>query len=280
MPPHAKNEKGETLGLIAGSGRLPFALARAAREAGYRVAAVGHRGETDPALEREVDVFEWVQLGQIQKIVQVIGGAGGSRAVMGGALTKSASFSTARPDLAMVKLWATLPKRGDDRLLRALAEWFGEQGVEIVAPGALLAGCFASEGQLAGPAPSKAELADVEEGLRVARILGRADVGQTVVLREGAVLAVEAMEGTDECIRRAGKLASKAVVVKVCKPGQDRRFDLPAVGPGTVAALADAKARLLAVEAGLTLLMDRDELIAAAKKTKITVLGIRSETPP
>jgi hypothetical protein len=256
MPPQAPNDRSETLGLIAGSGRLPFALARAARAAGYRVAAAGHRGETDPALEREVDVFAWVHLGQIQKIARTLGDAGASRAVMGGALTKSASFSTARPDLAMVKLWATLPKRGDDRLLRALADWFGGQGVEIVAPGDLLAGCFAAE------------------GLRVARILGQADVGQTVVVREGAVLAVEAMEGTDECIRRAGKLASGAVVVKVCKPGQDRRFDLPAIGPGTVAAMADAKARLLAVEAGLTILVDRDELIAAAKKAKIAVVGI------
>jgi hypothetical protein len=238
------------------------------------VAAAGHRGETDPALEREVDVFAWVHLGQIQKIARTLGDAGASRAVMGGALTKSASFSTARPDLAMVKLWATLPKRGDDRLLRALADWFGGQGVEIVAPGDLLAGCFAGEGQLAGPAASKDALADAAEGLRVARILGQADVGQTVVVREGAVLAVEAMEGTDECIRRAGKLASGAVVVKVCKPGQDRRFDLPAIGPGTVAALADAKARLLAVEAGLTILVDRDELIAAAKKAKIAVVGI------
>jgi UDP-2,3-diacylglucosamine hydrolase len=267
-------DKSETLGLIAGSGRLPFALARAARAAGYRVAAVGHRGETDPALEREVDVFEWVHLGQIQKIAKTIGEAGGSRAVMGGALTKAASFSSARPDLAMVKLWATLPKRGDDRLLRALADWFGAQGLEIVAPVELLAGCFAGEGQLAGPPATKSELADVAEGVRVARILGQADVGQTVVLREGAVLAVEAMEGTDECIRRAGRLASGAVVVKLCKPGQDRRFDLPAVGPGTVAALAEAKARVLAVEAGATILVDREELGAAAKKAKITVLGI------
>jgi DUF1009 family protein len=174
----------------------------------------------------------------------------------------------------MVKLWATLPKRGDDRLLRALADWFLAQGVEIIAPGQLLAGCFAEAGLLAGPPASKDELADVAEGLRVARILGQADIGQTVVVREGAVLAVEAMEGTDECIRRAGALASRAVVVKVCKPGQDRRFDLPAIGPGTVVALADARARLLAVEAGVTIVMDRAELAAAAKKAKISVLGV------
>jgi DUF1009 family protein len=272
MPTEASHGKNETLGLIAGSGRLPFAIARAARAAGYRVAAAGHQGETDPALEQEVDVFGWVHLGQIQKIAQTLGEAGARRAIMAGALAK---LGSARPDLAMVKLWASLPKRGDDRLLRGLADWFGAQGLEIVGPGELLSGCFAEEGQLAGPPPSKVQLADVQEGVRVARLLGQADVGQTVVLRAGSVLAVEAAEGTDACIRRAGQLAGKAVVVKVSKPGQDRRFDLPAIGPGTVATLVEAKARLLAVEAGATIVMEREELAASAKKAKIGILGIR-----
>lgn len=270
--PHEKREASETLGLIAGSGRLPFAIARAARAAGYRVAAAAHRGETDPALEGEVDSFGWVRLGQIQKIARTLGDAGARRAIMAGALRK---LGSARPDLAMVKLWTGLPKRGDDRLLRALADWFGAQGLEIVGPGELLVGCFAPVGHLAGPPPTTDELVDVAAGVHVARLLGQADIGQTVVVRAGAVLAVEAAEGTDACIRRAGRIAPKAVVVKVCKPGQDRRFDLPAVGPGTVATMAEAHARLLAVEAGATILMDREELDAAARKARIGILGIR-----
>ncbi|MHB8418978.1 MAG: LpxI family protein [Myxococcales bacterium] len=266
---------GGTLGLVAGSGRLPFALARAARAEGFAVVAVGHRGQTDPALEAEVDAFAWVWLGQLGRIAGILAKHGASRAVMGGGLAKTASFSSARPDFVALKLWATLPKRGDDRLLRAIADWFGQEGIEIVAPDSLLAGCFAEEGRIAGPAPAKDAIDDAVEGFRVARLLGQADVGQTVVVREGAVLAVEAMEGTDACIRRAGELAERAVVVKASKPGQDRRFDMPAIGPGTLAALAAAKARLLAVEAGATIVLDRGELEAAARAAKIPVLGMK-----
>ncbi|HUB08352.1 MAG TPA: UDP-2,3-diacylglucosamine diphosphatase LpxI [Myxococcales bacterium] len=266
---------GEVLGLVAGSGRLPFALARAARAEGYRVVAVGHRGQTDPALEAEVDQFHWVWLGQLGRIAGALSKGGARRAVMGGGLDKTASFSSARPDLAALKLWATLGKRGDDRVLRAIADWFAQEGIEIVAPDHLLVGCFAEEGPIAGPTPAKEALADAVEGLRIAHLLGQADVGQTVAIREGAVLAVEAMEGTDACIRRAGQLAERAVVVKAAKPGQDRRFDLPAIGAGTVGVLAAAKARLLAVEAGATIVLDRDDLKAAAKAAKISIWGLR-----
>ena len=266
---------GETLGLVAGSGRLPFALARAARAEGFRVVAVGHRGQTDPALEAEVDAFDWVWLGQLGRIAGTLSKGGARRAVMGGGLAKTASFTSARPDLAALKLWATLGKRGDDRLLRAIADWFQQEGIEIVAPDGLLAGCFAEEGPVAGPTPAAEALEDAAEGFRVARLLGQADVGQTVAVREGAVLAVEAMEGTDACIRRAGTLAERAVIVKAAKPGQERRFDMPAVGPGTIAVLAEARARLLAVEAGATIVLDREELESAARKAKIPVVGFR-----
>jgi UDP-2,3-diacylglucosamine hydrolase len=266
---------GEVLGLIAGSGRLPFAVARAARAEGYRVVAVGHKGQTAPELEREVDAFEWVWLGQLRRIAEILGARGARRAIMGGGLAKGASFTSARPDLVALKLWATLGRRGDDRILRTIADWFQGEGIEIVAPDGLLAGCFAEEGHLAGPKPQEAALADAREGFRVARVLGELDVGQTVAVREGVVLAVEAMEGTDACIRRAGDLAEGAVIVKASKPGQDRRFDMPAVGPDTIAVLAAARARLLALEAGATLILDRGELATAAKANKIPVVGLR-----
>ncbi len=264
----------ETLGLIAGNGRLPFALARAARAAGFRVVAVGHVGETDPALEGEVDRLGWVRLGQLRRIAAELRGEGVGKALLAGGLRKASWFSGARPDLAALGLLAKLRARGDDGLLRAIADWFSEQGVEIVPPHGFVPGCFAAEGALAGPPADDEALADAREGIRIARLLGAADVGQTVVLREGAVVAVEAMEGTDACIRRAGELVPGAVVVKCAKPGQDLRFDLPAVGPGTVAALAAAKARLLALEAGATLILDREELVRDAGRARISIVGI------
>ncbi len=265
----------EVIGLLAGSGRLPFTLARAAGARGLRVIAAAHHGETDPALEHEVDACTWVRLGQLGRIAKALREGGASRAILAGGLRKAGWFSGARPDLAALKLVAATRARGDDGLLRAIAGWFAGQGLEIVAPHGLLDGCFAEAGLVAGRPPTPAELSDAAEGVRVARILGAADVGQTVAVRDGAVLAVEAMEGTDACIRRAGTLAEHAVIVKSSKPGQDRRFDLPAIGPATIAVMAEAGAGLLAVEAGTTIVLDREELRAAAGKARVSVVGLR-----
>jgi DUF1009 family protein len=265
----------ETLGLVAGSGRLPLALARAARRAGYRVAVVAHLGETDPALEAEVDSLEWVRLGQLGRIAEALKREGVQRVLMAGGLDKAAHFSRWRPDLTAIRLLATLSERGDDRILRTIAGWFEEQGLTVVAPTELLSDHFAPEGLLVGKALTEPERADVVRGLELARLLGGADVGQTVVLREGVVLAVEAMEGTDACIRRGGQIAEGAVVVKACKPHQDRRFDLPSIGPGTLAAMAEARCRVLAIEAGLTILLDQEETFEAARRARISIAGIR-----
>jgi DUF1009 family protein len=264
----------ETLGLIAGSGQLPFELARAARSAGYRVAAVGHRGETSEALLGEVDALHWVRLGQIKKIATALKGEGVERAVFAGALKKQAGFTSVRPDLAVLKILATLEGKGDDRLLKAFALWFGEQGIEIVGPRGLLPDCFAREGRIAGPPPSESQMRDARQGLALCRLLGQGDVGQTVLVRDGVVLAVEALEGTDACILRAGSLAPRAVAVKALKPSQDQRFDLPAVGPATLEVLAEAKGSALALEAGSTLLIDREALAGAAKRHRIAVFGL------
>jgi len=264
----------ETLGLIAGSGRLPFEVARAARRAGFRVAAVAHRGETSEDLLRDVDALHWVRLGQLKKIAALLLGEGVRRALFAGALTKRAGFGSVRPDLEVLKILARLEGKGDDRLLKAFAAWFGEQGIEIVGPRGLLPDCFAPDGRIAGPAPSVAQLKDARQGLHLSRLLGEGDVGQTVAVRDGVVLAVEALEGTDACIRRAGTLAPRAVVVKALKPSQDQRFDLPTVGPETIAVLAGAKASALALEAGATLIIDREGLALAAKRHRIAVFGL------
>jgi DUF1009 family protein len=265
----------ETLGLIAGNGHLPLALARAAHRAGYRVAAVAHQGETDPGLEAEVDSLEWVRLGQLGKIADALRREGVRRIVMAGGLDKAAHFSHWRPDLTALRLLATLSERGDDRILRTIAAWFEEQGLTVVAPSDLLADHFAGEGLLVGVALTEREQADVARGVEVARLLGTADIGQTVVLREGVVLAVEAMEGTDACIRRGGAIAEGSIVVKTCKPKQDRRFDLPSIGPGTLRVMADSRARVLAVEAGLTLVLETEETFLAARRAKVSIVGIR-----
>jgi DUF1009 family protein len=264
----------ETLGIIAGSGQLPFELARAAHRTGFRVAAVGHRGETDEGLLAEVDALHWVRLGQIKKIAEALKDEGCARAIFAGALKKQAGFTSVRPDLAVLKILTTLEGRGDDRLLKAFAQWFGKQGIEIVGPRALLPECFSPEGRIAGPAPTEAQLQDAREGLALCRLFGQGDVGQTVVVRAGVVLAVEALEGTDACILRAGSLAAKGVAVKALKPNQDVRFDLPAVGPATVEVLAQARGSALALEAGSTLLIDRPALVAAARHHRIAIFGL------
>jgi DUF1009 family protein len=265
---------GSVLGLVAGDGRLPFALARAARAEGYRVVAVSHSGVTDPGLAAEVDVLSWVKIGQLKKMAAAFRAEGVSRALFAGGLAKGGALRNARPDLEAVKLWAGLRDKGDDRLLKAIADWFDRQGITIVGPAGLLRGCFAERGLIAGPKPTAADLEEVARGADLCRTLGRLDIGQTVALRDGMVLAVEAMEGTDACVERAGTILDRAVVVKMLKPGQDRRFDLPTVGPRTIETLGRAKARLLAVEAGSTLLLEREELTRLARQRRISVVGI------
>ncbi|MBI3184947.1 MAG: UDP-2,3-diacylglucosamine diphosphatase LpxI [Myxococcales bacterium] len=273
---------GRPIGLIAGSGRLPFLFASAAREQGLRVVAVAHRGETDPSLEGEVESLTWVRLGQVDRMVRALKEAGADRAVMAGGIRRARAIAEARPDLGALRILSKLRSLRDDGLLRAVAAHFEESGIAIVAPTAFLARALAPEGLLAGPPLTKAQRADVSLGAEVARALGRADVGQTVVLRAGHVLALEAVEGTDETIRRGGRLGGAgSVVVKVSKPGQDGRFDLPAVGPSTLEVMREAGARVLAVEAGTTILLDGEALIEGASRLGISLFGLhgRPEVP-
>ena len=262
------------LGLVAGDGRLPFVLARAARAEGHRMVAVAHEGVTDPRLAVEVDALSWVKIGQLKKIAAAFRSHGVTKAIFGGGLAKGGALRNARPDLEIVKLWVGLRHKGDDQLLKAIAGWFEAHGIAIVEPGELLRECFAEKGLIAGPKPVPADLEEVARGVDLCRALGKLDIGQTVVLRDGMVLAVEAMEGTDACIARAGEILERAVVVKMLKPGQDRRFDLPTIGPRTIEVLTEAKARLLAVEAGTTLVLEREEVGRLARKGRVSVIGV------
>lgn len=236
--------------------------------------AVAHRGEADPALEKEVATLTWVKVGQAKGILTALKKAGVDKAVMAGGIGRAKSLTQLWPDAGAVKIALGLRGLRDDELLRSAAKYFEDGGVRIVAPTDYVKQVLAGEGLLAGPKLSDAEQRDVALGREVAHSLGRADVGQTVVVKGGVVLAVEAVEGTDEAIRRAGKLGGKgAVVVKRVKPGQDLRFDLPAAGPVTLEVMREAGARVLCVEAGRTVLLDAAELFRLAQKLGISVIG-------
>jgi DUF1009 family protein len=265
-----------TIGLIAGGGRFPILFAESARRAGHRVVAAAHVNQTDPALEKVVDELTWVKLGQFGKVVTVLKEGGVHEVVMLGGITKARFFRDAWLDGVGVALLAKLAVKSDDNVLRTIARGLEERGLPVIDPTPYLGDRLAREGVLGKHRPSDEELVDARFGLELARAIGRLDLGQTVVVKDRMGLAVEALEGTDACIRRGGELCKEgAVVVKAVKPQQDRRFDLPAVGPETVEALRDVKGRVLAVEAGATLVMDLDRMVETADRARIVLLGLR-----
>jgi hypothetical protein len=266
----------DPLGLIAGNGRLPLYVARAARKRGLRVVAIAHRGETLPEIAEAADEVTWVPVGALGRIARALREAGVRRAVMAGGLNKPRHLRDLRPDLAALQVLASARSGNDDALLRGVAEYFESQGIEVLDAAPLVPELYAPEGPMARRKPDARERADLAQGWRVAKALGDLDVGQTVAVKSGATVAVEAVEGTDEVIRRAGKLAGPGVViVKVLKPGQDVRFDVPTVGPETIRVMGEAGATALAVEAERTLLVEREEIVALANKNRIAVVGVR-----
>ncbi|MBI3931928.1 MAG: UDP-2,3-diacylglucosamine diphosphatase LpxI [Acidobacteria bacterium] len=267
---------GEPLGLIAGNGRFPFLVAAAARRAGRRIVTVAVREEAFPELEKEVDVFHWVGLGQLGRCIEVLRKEGVREAVMAGQVKHRQIFSNIVPDLKLMGVLARLAVRNTDSLIGGVAETLGREGITLLPSTELLQDQMAGAGALTRLAPSRASVKDVEYGRKIARALAGMDLGQTVVVKDRAAVALEAMEGTDEVIRRAGRIAGPGTtVVKVAKPKQDMRFDVPVVGTGTLAAMSEAGAATLAVEAGRTLLIDRTDFLAAADRARIAVLGMQ-----
>jgi len=261
------------IGLVAGSGRFPVLFAQAAARAGRTVVAVAHEGETDPELPRHVAGCSWVKLGQLGRIAEALRGGGCSEAVFCGGLRKIRLFDL-RPDWLGVKVLAGLRGFGDDAALRAIADALEREGVRVISPLGLVPDLLAPLGPIGRKPLSDEQRADAGVGFSVGRALGSLYVGQTVVVKRGVVLAVEALEGTDACIARGGALVEGAVVVKAFKPRQDERFDAPAVGPETVAALQAARCAALAVEAGKAVVLDREAMAAAADRAGIAVEGL------
>jgi hypothetical protein len=267
--------EGEPLGLIAGNGRFPFLAAAGARRAGRRVVGLAIREETDPGLESEVDEFHWVGLGQLGKAIDILRAAGVREAVMAGQVQHRQIFSDVVPDLKLMGVLARLALRNTDSLIGGVANALSREGITLLPSVVFLGDQLAEAGAMTRLEPSRTQRADLEYGERVARTLAAMDLGQTAVVKERAAVALEAMEGTDEVIRRAGRLAGPGtVVVKVSKPRQDLRFDVPVVGVGTHEAMGEAAAKVLAVDAGRTLIIDKPAFLERAEASGMVVWGL------
>ncbi len=268
----------QKIGLIAGNGQFPLLIAQAARSKGWEVYAVGYQGETDPVLPDHVTALEWLYLGQIKKMIKFFRGNGIKDAVMIGGVTKTKMFTNVRPDTKAISLIAGMRHTHDDAILRAFAGLLEKEGIRIHASTFLLPELLAPAGVWTRRKPSRSELEDIRLGWNIAKEIGRLDIGQCVVVAGGTVLAVEAIEGTDAAIIRGGALAKgEAIVVKVCKPNQDTRFDIPAIGQNTIETMHKAQIKSLAVEAGKAVVFDRDTMIQYANQCGMTLIALSEE---
>jgi DUF1009 family protein len=268
----------EKIGLIAGSGQFPVLFSKAARKRGLQVYAIAHKGETDPLVEGVVNGVQWIKLGQLKSIIRFFRDHGVTDAVMAGAITKTKMFFDVMPDLRALKLLTTVNHTLDDGILRAFAKELEKEGITIRASTFLVPDLLAPKGCWSRRKPSRSEWADVRFGLRIIQEIGKLDIGQTIVVRDGSVMAVEAIDGTDATVRRGGQLGrEKTIVVKISKPNQDLRFDMPAVGLETVKTMVDVKASVLAVEAERTIVFDKEEMIKLADQNKIALIGMEKE---
>lgn len=263
------------IGIIAGQGRFPHMFATAARKDGCEVVIVAHKGQSLPDLVEHADRLFWVKLGQLGKIIKIFQEQGVAEVAFLGAITKTNMFRDVLPDLRGLSLWNRIKKKHDDGILRAVADELEREGIRVVESTRYLGELFFPKGILSRKRPSPEQMDDVRFGWQMAKAIGRLDIGQCVVVRDRAVVAVEAMEGTNATIKRGGALArEKAVVVKVKKPQQDVRFDLPAIGVETIAAMQEVRAAVLAVEAGQSLLFDQESTIRRADEAGIVLMGL------
>ena len=266
------------IGIIAGGGQFPILFAEAARNEGCQVVVAAHKGEAWPELEKVADRFCWIKLGQLGKIIKFFRAEGVTETILAGTITKTKIFRDVWPDLKGLSLWNKIDIRQDDAILRALADTLEQEGIAVCESTLFLKDLLFPQGRLTRKKPTAEQIEDIKFGWRTARAVGALDIGQCVVVRNRSVLAVEAIEGTDAAIKRGGSLGrEKAVVVKVKKPNQDFRFDLPAIGLTTIHSMKEVNAAVLAVEAGQALLFDREAVVREADRAGIIVLGIVEE---
>ena len=264
----------DALGIIAGNGVYPRLIADAARKAGVRnIVAAAFKDETDPVLEQHVDVLEWMRVGQLGRLLKFYRSQDIHHAIMAGQIAPKNLFDL-RPDLKAVMLLGKLKERNAESIFAAIADELAKIDVDLLPATTFLEDSLARSGLIAGPELSPRQEHDVNLGWNVAKEIARLDVGQTIVIKNGTIVAVEALEGTNEAIKRGGALAREgAVMIKVSKPNQDMRFDVPVVGIETVRVAAESGVRVIAVEAGKTLLLERDAVVNLAEAASITIVG-------
>ena len=262
------------LGLIAGNGVFPIEVAAAARRRQMEIVAIAHLDETDPALEALCDRITWVRVGELQKIIETFKAAGVTEVAMAGGISRARLKHSFAPDARAIAMLQRIGKLSDDAVLRGLAAEIESEGIRVIDPVPMIAGALARKGLEAGPQPSESQLKDLALALKVARALGPHDVGQTVAVLNSVVAAVEAVEGTDAALVRAAELSGKGLVIaKAVKPGQDLRFDRPAIGPATIELLSRIGAALIGVEAGQALILERERTVAIANQRGVTIYG-------
>jgi UDP-2,3-diacylglucosamine hydrolase len=269
----------DTIGLIAGNGQFPMLVLRSAREQNLDMIVAAIREETDPGIESLGFPVHWVGLGQLGKVIRLFKGAGASRALMAGQVKHAQIFGSSIPDLTMIRMLARLKHKNTDALIGGVARVLEEAGITLLDSTAFLKKHLVPEGAITRRTLDARERADVEYGRPIAQRLARFDIGQTIVVRDRAVVAVEAMEGTDAVIRRAASLVheKKLTVIKVSKPNQDMRFDVPVIGVPTIRTMIECGAGALVVDANKTLMFDRDDFIETADRHGIAVAGLPSE---
>ena len=266
----------DKIGLIAGNGKFPLILAENAAREGVEVVAVAIEEETEKAIEDVASKVYWLSLTQMGKLISSFKKEGVTKAVMAGQVVKRRMYTKdiLRLDMTAARLWAGLPDKKGDTILRAIADELGRNGIELLDSTTYMGPYLAERGVMTKRRPTKAEEADVAFGHGMAKVIAEHDIGQSVAVKDLSVVAVEAVEGTDNCIRRAGELCGGIVVVKVSRKDHDMRFDVPVVGMRTLESLKAAGARALAVEAGKTLMLDKKELLAGADDAGLCVIGV------
>jgi DUF1009 family protein len=264
----------DTLGIIAGNGVYPRLLADAARCAGVkRIVAAAFTDETDERLADKVDEMQWMRVGQLGKLISFFRNASVSNAIMAGQIAPKNLFDL-RPDWKTLLLLARLKRRNAESIFAAIGDELGRAGITLLPATSFLEECLAPAELIAGPKLSRREEEDVAFGFEIAREVSRLDIGQTVIVKNGTVLAVEGFEGTNETIKRGGILGGKnAIMVKVAKPSQDMRFDVPVIGVATVEVAAEVHLRVISVEAARTLLLEKDAVIASAERANISIVA-------
>jgi DUF1009 family protein len=261
-------------GLIAGNGKFPFLVLEGAKRAGASMAVAAIREETDPQIESVADRMTWVGVGQLGKMLRFFKKEGVEKAIMAGQVKHVQIFSGAIPDVRMLKMLLRLPRRNTDALIGAVAGELATEGIELIDSTYFLRDQLPQAGTLTKRAPDDRERGDIEYGLEVANEIARLDLGQTIVVRDRACVAIEAMEGTDAVIRRAGELVrGRLTVVKIAKPDQDMRFDVPVVGLSTIEAMIKAGATCLCLTANKTLMFESKEMISLADKNKLAIVA-------